>query len=216
MSSRLESIQENLKKIKQTLPDSVKLIAVSKTYPSSDILFAYQCGQRDFGENKIQELFEKSHELRESCPEIRWHQIGPVQSNKINLLSKVPNLYAIHSIDSEKLLLKLIEKIQGVKFFLQINTSDESQKHGFHLNDDLKKIVTEHAIFGLMTMAGIRGESKEQMARESFRKLLSLRNELSPELQLSMGMSGDYKIALEYETHYVRIGSSIFGSRNEI
>lgn len=202
------------------------LLAVSKTKPSSDILEAYNLGQRDFGENKVQELLSKSLELSEACPEIRWHFIGSLQSNKINQLLQVPNLVSIHSIDSIKLLNKLLSKKldRTIGLFLQINTSNEDEKSGFEEFEEVKQAVNQllsaHSFTfqGLMTIGKIRTTDFAEDARICFEKLLQLQRDLITlynidKIELSMGMSSDYKIALEMGTQWIRIGTGLFGSR---
>ncbi|MCO4754045.1 MAG: YggS family pyridoxal phosphate-dependent enzyme [Bacteriovoracaceae bacterium] len=228
MSSREESIQENLNLTLARLDGRAKLLTVSKTWPASDAMIAYNAGQRDFGENKVQDLLEKSLELEELCPDIKWHFIGKLQSNKINQLLKTPNLISIHSIDSIKLLNKLLSKKvdKKVGLFLQYNTSNEEQKSGFTDYDELVKAceLTQQSecfyLQGLMTMGSISGEDFHQAAKECFSKLNGLKQSLEKELkigtlELSMGMSQDFEIALEEGTDWVRVGSAIFGSRSK-
>jgi pyridoxal phosphate enzyme (YggS family) len=214
VENRKSFIESNLKTILEKLDNKAKLIAVSKTYPASDVQIAYDFGQRDFAENKVQDLLEKAQSLRENCPEIRWHFIGNIQSNKVNLLARVPNLVAVHSIDSERILKKLSQKLQGVDLFLQVNTSGESQKGGFILEEQIQKLIQNYKVHGLMTMGKIRTEQFEQEAQRCFSYLKQFRNKVDRSLKLSMGMSQDFHIALENETDFVRIGSQIFGSRN--
>lgn len=220
----MSNICENIELIRSELNPNTKLIAVSKTKPSSLIREAYNCGQRDFGENKVQELLEKSIELKD-LTEIRWHFIGNLQSNKVNQLLKVQNLYSIHSIDSTKLLRKILSKrlTSKIKLFLQINTSEELEKNGYDFGDSLGediKLILDSECFefiGLMTIGKIRSENFEDDARLCFRKLSDKRKKLDSNynlnLELSMGMSSDYLIALDYDTNWVRIGSKVFGSR---
>ncbi len=210
---RKEFLQKNLNELNKEIATKAKLIAVSKTYPASDIKLAYELGQRDFGENKVQELAQKAAELVKTCPEIRWHLIGPLQSNKINLLTKVPHLYAIHSIDSLKILDKIHGKTQA-KLFLQVNTSGEEEKHGFAINEVTQELIRKYNIYGLMTLSKIRTENFETDAKKCFSQLAQLKKRLNPELKLSMGMSSDYKMALELGSDYLRIGSLIFGERS--
>lgn len=225
MSSRQSEIAHNLKEVLESIDGKAKLVAVSKTYPTQDIQAAYNGGQRDFGENKVQDLFSKAQAL-EGNKDIRWHFIGGLQSNKINMLLKTPNLVSIHSIDSIKLLNKLLSKSLGTKVgvFLQYNTSGEEQKGGFESFEELliaEKAIRESKGFylqGLMTMGSIRSQDFEKSARECFAQLKELRDKLEVEtglegLELSMGMSSDYTIAIELGTSWVRVGSAIFGPR---
>jgi pyridoxal phosphate enzyme (YggS family) len=224
------SIKESIEQLNNTIAPfkGASLLAVSKTKPASDIQIAYVCGQRDFGENKVQELLEKSLELKVTCPDIRWHFIGGLQSNKINMLLKTQNLVSIHSIDSIKLLNKLLSKNidKKIGIFLQINTSGEEEKGGFATTDkkeifDAVELIREHSHFylqGLMTIGKIRTENFEEDAALCFNELVDLKADISQkfklnEIELSMGMSSDYPIALKLGTNWVRIGSNIFGSR---
>lgn len=206
--NRINFLRENISKLQVELGAHTNLIAVSKTYPASDIKLCYDLGLRDFGENKVQELYEKAIELKDSCPEIRWHMIGHLQSNKINTLLKTPNLVSIHSIDSIKLLNKLIDRITDttIKLFLQINTSLEDEKSGFVTDEDVltaaKLIQAQKSVKfqGLMTIGKMRTENFEEDAKLCFEKLKSLRDELErvlklSGLELSMGMSNDYRVA---------------------
>lgn len=226
---RKAKLNENLSKILNEIKDghNAHLIAVSKTKPASDIDLLYQLGQSDFGENKVQELFEKSNLLISKCPDIRWHFIGHLQSNKINMLLKVPNLKAIHSIDSIQLLEKILTKrpMNTVGLFLQVNTSMEDEKSGFESLTDLENAIelilkNENYVFqGLMTIGKIRTQNFEEDAQISFAKLSEIKNQIQLKynnlnIDLSMGMSSDYKIALLFGTNWVRIGSSIFGERS--
>ena len=201
-----------------------KLLAVSKTKSASCIKSAYELGQRDFGENKVQELLEKSLDLRSSCPDICWHFIGSLQSNKINMLLKVERLVSIHSVDNIKLLNKLLNKKSDRKvgLFLQVNTSEEQEKAGFLVESDLFEAIScfdrayckSFFFQGLMTIGKIRTQSFEKDAKISFEKLCILKEKIGVEsIDLSMGMSADYKIALEMQSNWIRIGSGIFGER---
>ncbi len=218
------SVTQNLEKLKNKIGDRTNLLAVSKTKPLEMIEEAYLFGQRDFGENKIQDLFEKAHALSH-LRDIRWHFIGTLQSNKLNKLLSVPGLYAIHSIDSLSLVDKLLKKSSGqkIKIFLQVNTSGEEEKSGFdnfeELNQAVQKLIGQESweLAGLMTIGSIRADDFKKAARTCFEQLVALRNRLSEkydiDLELSMGMSQDYEIAISYGSDWVRIGSDIFGLR---
>ena len=222
----IRMIAQNLKSIQSELTHlntSAKLIAVSKTKPTQAIIDAYEAGQRDFGENYIQELQTKSidEEILNKCPEIRWHMIGPIQSNKANQLAKVKNLYAIHTVSSEKLVNKLQNSLQNsVDVFVQINTSGEESKSGLNPADidGVSKLVQkiEDAdklnFTGLMTIGRPVQEDGSHVL--DYKRLLQLRADLKPGLKLSMGMSADYVQAIEHGSDYVRIGSKIFGARD--
>jgi pyridoxal phosphate enzyme (YggS family) len=222
--SRKNLINNALKELATELGDA-KLIAVTKTYPTSDIQTAYEAGQREFGENKVQDLFDKATELA-NHKDIHWHFIGHLQTNKINKLLSVPNLVSIHSIDSIKLLNKLITKepAKMIGLFLQINTSGEPEKGGFENWDELVQATQQikdskgFYLQGLMTIGKIRTENFEEDARGCFQQMQTYKHDFSQKLdleglELSMGMSQDYAIALKSGTDWVRIGSKIFGKR---
>ncbi len=221
------SIAENLLQIRSELPESVTLVAISKTRPVSDILEAYAAGQTDFGENKVQELVDKEEQIRET---LRWHQVGTLQRNKVKYIA--PFVHLIHSVESRKLLLE-IEK-QGAKnsrtidVLLQMHIAEEESKFGLdekelkELMDDPEIRELRHIrIRGLMGMATFT-EDTVQVARE-FRGLRKLYDQVSTSYSgmdnclidtLSMGMSGDYRIAVEEGSTLVRVGTAIFGARN--
>ena len=217
-------LKNNLESISSQVRDRATLIAVSKTFPASDVETLYNLGHRDFGENKVQDLIQKATELKETCPEIRWHFIGSLQTNKINQLLKTPNLVAIHSIDRMGLLEKVLNKTPSNKIglFLQYNTSGEEEKSGFTSFDQLQSayLKIQHPQFffqGLMTMGAIRTENFEQDARACFSKLHEIATQLNaPKTDLSQGMSQDFLIALEIGTDFIRVGRAIFGNRVNI
>lgn len=216
------SIKNNLLKILDNLPKDISLVAVSKTKTNAEILQAYEAGQRIFGENKVQELVPKWNELPK---DIEWHMVGHMQSNKVKYIGEFVSL--IHSVDSLKLL-KEINK-QGLKndrkinCLLQIHIALEQTKFGLNEAELFELIESEQfgnlnnvTIKGLMGMATFT-DDKEQIRKE-FTYLnsvyLKLKNKIPEADVLSMGMSGDYKIAIEEGSTMVRIGSSIFGVRN--
>ena len=216
------SIKEKLQNIKEGLPDQVTLVAVSKTKPLPDLQEAYDAGQRIFGENKIQEMSQKWEELPK---DIQWHMIGHVQRNKVKYMAEFVSL--IHGVDSLKLL-KEINK-QAVKHdriiacLLQIHIAKEETKFGLDekellelLNSDSFKTLKNIEINGLMGMATFTDNQKQ--VKEEFCSLKSIFNntkDILPNINiLSMGMSGDYTMAIEEGSTMVRIGSSIFGNRN--
>ena len=216
------SIAENLLKIKSALPDSVSLVAVSKTKSAEEILQAYSSGQRVFGENRIQEMVEKQAILPK---DIQWHMIGHVQRNKVKYMAPFVDL--IHGVDSLKLL-KEVNK-QGEKYgrkmncLLQVHIAEESNKFGFDEEELVALAASEEVeklefvtVSGLMGMATFTNDMRQ--VRREFQGLKKLFDKLKtslPELKiLSMGMSGDYEIAIEEGSNMVRIGSSIFGARN--
>jgi pyridoxal phosphate enzyme (YggS family) len=186
----------------------VTIVAVSKYTTEDAIINAYKLGHRDFGENKVQDLKVKAQNLQKDCPEIRWHFIGHLQSNKVKDLFKIPNLTHIHSIDSLKILNECQKIATNQKFFLQINISQEPQKSGFtDMNDALaaKKLLKENYL-GLMGM----GASDDSDPTNAFLNLLDWQKNLSG--LLSMGMSDDYKIALKLGSNFLRLGSVLFGN----
>jgi hypothetical protein len=215
------SIKDNLNKIKATIPKNVSLVAVSKTKPNADLLEAYEADQRIFGENKVQEMTQKWGDLPK---DMEWHMIGHVQTNKVKYMAEYVSL--IHGVDSFKLL-KEINK-QAKKFdrvipcLLQIHIAKEDTKFGLDevelldiLSSDDFKNLKYIKVVGLMGMATFT--DNEAQVRGEFQLLKSLfdtgKIKLSTLTILSMGMSGDYKIAIEEGSTMIRIGSSIFGSR---
>ena len=216
------SIAANIKRIKAELPEHITLVAVSKTKSNDEILEAYHAGQRVFGENKIQEMTQKWSELPK---DIEWHMIGHVQRNKVKYMAAYVAL--IHGVDSLKLLKEINKQAKKeqrvISCLLQMHIAEEETKFGFDGNE-LKALIDsrvlqelEHIkIKGLMGMATFT-ENAEQIGKEfkTLRTLyLALRTELPDITELSMGMSGDYSIAIEEGSTMVRIGSSIFGARN--
>lgn len=218
-------ICENIKALKEELPAGVKLVAITKTKPTKDILQAYHAGHFIFGENKVQELNQKQALLPE---DIQWHMVGHLQSNKVKYIA--PFVHLIHSVDS----LKLLQTInrEGIKYnriidcLLQVYIAMEETKFGLSeeelfdiLNTDDFKSFTNVRICGLMGMATYTED--ENVVRKEFRYLKGLFNKLKSSYfsgksyfaELSMGMSGDYKIAVEEGSTMVRIGSLIFGER---
>jgi pyridoxal phosphate enzyme (YggS family) len=199
----------------------VTLVAVSKTKPVSDILELYELGHRDFGENYVQELVEKADQLPK---DIRWHFIGHLQTNKVRLI--VPFIYLIHGVDSVKLLNEINKQAEKstrvIDCLLQVHIAQEETKFGFDeaeltelLNNLSGHPLDNIKIKGLMGMASLTDNTGQ--IRTEFIQLKTLFQKLqtsTPELQiLSMGMSSDYKIALEEKSNMVRIGSLLFGER---
>lgn len=219
------SIKHNLDTIKQTLPDYVTLVAVSKTKPVSDLMEAYNAGQRIFGENKIQEMADKYQEMPK---DIKWHMIGHVQRNKVKYMAEFVDL--IHGVDSLKLLKEInkqaIKHDRIINCLLQIKIAEEDSKFGMRIKDAEELLLSESVselkninIVGLMGMATFT-DNKDQI-KEEFLRLKSAFEDLKTiktsncNLQtISMGMSGDYKLAIECGSTMVRVGSSIFGARN--
>ncbi len=216
------NISENIKRIKSEIPEEVTLVAISKTKPESDILEAYEAGQRIFGENKIQEMTEKWEKLPK---DIEWHMVGHVQRNKVKYMAEFVSL--IHAVDSLKLL-KEIEK-QAKKYdrvincLLQIKIAEEDTKYGINVDEaesilrsDAYRKMTHVKVVGLMGMATFT--ENEKQIKEEFSFLSStfetLKSRYTSFTTLSMGMSGDYKIAIACGSNMIRVGSSIFGERN--
>ncbi len=219
-------IAENLKKIKSTLPKNVKLIAVSKFKSYDDILEAYHAGHIVFGENRVQELVDKYEQLPK---DIEWHMIGHLQTNKVKYIA--PFVHLVHGVDSLKLLKEINKQAKRVdrtqKCLLQIHIADEETKFGLSkeeafdlLESDTYKAFENIEICGVMGMATLTDDI-EQIHKE-FSTLKNLFNELKQSYfstqesfaEISMGMSGDYKIAVEEGSTMVRVGSAIFGARN--
>lgn len=218
-------IADQIQRIQASLPKGVQLVAVSKTKPVSDILQAYEAGQRIFGENKVQELTGKYEALPK---DIAWHMIGHLQSNKVKYIA--PFVSLIHGVDSFNLLQEInkqaskCNRVQDV--LLQFYIAQEETKFGFTLEEatamlqsDPFKSLQSVRIIGVMGMASFTSD-KEQIRRE-FNQLKSIFDQLRIQFfgntdsfkEISMGMSGDYEIAIEAGSTLVRIGSSIFGGR---
>ena len=210
------SISENILKLKKELPKEVTLVAVSKTKPISDIEQAYNSGQLIFGENKVQELVEKYEKLSK---EIQWQMIGHLQRNKVKFIA--PFVRLIHGVDSEKLLKEIDKRAKQnnrtIDCLLQVHIATESTKFGFSEKEVLtimkqKEDFKNINIVGLMGMATFT--ENETQIKEEFTFLSEIYKKYEQMNILSMGMSGDYKIAIECGSTMVRIGSTIFGNRN--
>lgn len=221
----MKNISQEIEKIKNELPQSVQLVAVSKFHPVEKLMQAYSSGQRAFGESRAQEIVAKYSMMPE---DVQWHFIGHLQTNKVKQI--VPCVSLIHSIDSVKLLKAVNDEAQKInkkiKVLLQIHVAQEETKYGFAPNEivELAKNGTfdgyeNVAICGIMTMA--TNTDDEAKIREDFAVARSVFNQLKNEIfvanpdfkELSMGMSDDYKIAMEYGATLVRIGTTIFGER---
>lgn len=216
------SISENIKKYKTELPEDVTLVAISKTKPTEDLIEAYEAGQRHFGENKIQEMTEKWEELPK---DIKWHMVGHVQRNKVKYMA--PYVSLIHAVDSLKLLKEINKEAdkndRSIDCLLQIKIAEEDSKYGISaeeakeiLNSEKFKSLDRVKVKGLMGMATFTDD--ETQVKKEFEHLKSVFNDFKETYSnmniLSMGMSGDYKIALDCGSNMVRIGSDIFGERN--
>ena len=208
---------------------SSRLLIVSKTRTIEEIRAYYDLGHRDFGENRVQELTEKAQALRDLCPELRWHMIGHLQTNKINALFSIPNLYAIHSADDRECVEKLL-KSEGrleheVLIFLQFNASHEAEKSGFETytelasSAELLQRAKRLKLAGLMTMGTLRTEDFEAEAGRCFQDLnvekTKLEAELGVRLLTSMGMSQDYKSAVRERSDWIRLGTMMFTGGGE-
>ncbi|MFV8271128.1 YggS family pyridoxal phosphate-dependent enzyme [Flavobacterium sp. GT2N3] len=216
------SIANNIVKIKATLPEQVTLVAVSKTKPIPDLMEAYEAGQRIFGENKIQEMAEKWQQMPK---DIQWHMIGHVQTNKVKFMAQFVNL--IHGVDSFKLLQEInkqaLKHHRIIDCLLQMHIAEEETKFGLD-KEELSYLLSSNEIqelkniriVGLMGMATFTA-NKDQIKKE-FIHLKSIFDQFAIQNSqitiLSMGMSGDYQLAVECGSTMVRIGSSIFGGRN--
>ena len=226
-----EDISQRLASLQESLTPSARLVAVSKFHPASYVEMAYEAGQRIFGESRVQELVDKWGRLRESYPDIVWHFIGPLQTNKVKYIA--PFISMIESVTSERLLSEICRQAQRVgrtiPILLEVHVAEEETKSGF-APDEIRAIVTRiHdepdlyrgvALHGLMAMAShVEDEAKisEEFAsvRRLFEELRASGLLLAPELftELSMGMSGDYPLALREGATLIRIGSAIFGDR---
>lgn len=219
------SIANNLNQIRKQLPENVTLVAVSKTKPVSDLMQAYEAGQRVFGENKIQEMTEKWEQMPK---DIQWHMIGHVQSNKVKYMA--PYVALIHGVDSWKLLVEINKQAaknnRVISCLLQIHIATEETKFGLY-EEELHEILhhpeleklTNVCIQGLMGMATFTEEeaklkSEFRYLNELFIKYKTIQKSNLDFQTLSMGMSGDYQIAISCGSNMVRIGSSIFGFRS--
>ena len=211
-------VKANLNTILKSIPKEVTLVAVSKTRQNSAIIEAYQLGQRIFGENKVQELVQKFDELPK---DINWHMIGHLQTNKVKYLA--PFVSLIHGVDSVKLLKEINKRAKQnnrvIDCLLQVHIATESTKFGFDIPKVNEAIDSANEyqnirIVGLMGMATFT-DNKQQVIQE-FSSLKTVFDTVKNEhiTTLSMGMSGDYQLAIEQGSNMVRVGSAIFGHRN--
>ncbi|MBQ5481411.1 MAG: YggS family pyridoxal phosphate-dependent enzyme [Bacteroidales bacterium] len=213
------SIADNIRKLKSELPSTVELVAVSKFKPVEAIREAYEAGQRSFGENRPQELAAKAPQLP---ADIVWHFIGHLQTNKVKMV--VPYAHLIHSVDSERLLAEIDKAARAagkvMDCLLEIHIAEEQTKQGF-TPDEAVALAKEAGRYPNIRLRGVMGmatftDDREQVRRE-FRSLKAVSERLSflPGCDtVSMGMSGDWPIAVEEGTTIVRIGTAIFGKRN--
>ena len=216
------SISENLQKIKATLQKDVTLVAVSKTKPNEYIQEAYEAGQRIFGENKALELRDKHKELPN---DIEWHMIGRMQTNKVKYIA--PFVSLIHSIDSERLLAEINKRAKSndrvIDVLIQVHIAREDSKTGFLFAEAFE--IMEKNLFAVYENINIRGfmgmasnTPIQNVVEEEFGKLHNLFDtckKFKPDFDiLSMGMSGDYELAMANGSNMVRVGSAIFGERD--
>jgi pyridoxal phosphate enzyme (YggS family) len=222
----MTEIQQHIASIRADIPAGVTLVCVSKFHSHEAIMEAYHCGERDFGESRVQELLPKYEALPK---DIRWHFIGHLQTNKVKQI--VPFVHMIHSVDSVRLLETInreAEKIRcRVKVLLEVHVAKEASKSGFTPEEFLSLITHSSSLIsaypwveicGVMGMATNTDDKQEW--RSCFREIKHLASSLiansspSERPQISMGMSDDYQVAIEEGSTMVRIGSTIFGSRN--
>lgn len=221
----MSSIHSNLTRLQAQLPPSVTLVAVSKTKPVSMIQEVYHYGQRDFGENKVQELCEKEPLLP---TDIRWHLIGHLQTNKVKYIA--PFVHLIHSVDSLKLLSEINKQAEKnnrtINCLLQVYIASEETKFGLS-EEELFQLLRspEYGAMKHITVAGLMGMASNttntQQVRNEFKSLKNLFEEIKKTFfsnqdtfkELSMGMSGDYLTAIEEGSTMIRVGSSLFGER---
>lgn len=219
------SIAQNLELILSNIPKHVTLVAVSKTKPVGDIMEAYNAGQRIFGENKIQEMVDKHNQMPK---DIQWHMIGHVQRNKVKYMAEFVSL--IHGVDSFKLLKEINKQAKKhdriINCLLQIKIADEDSKFGMSVNNT-KHILQSEAlkelkhicVTGVMGMATFTNDTNQikrefNQLKNAFDELKTLQTKNCQLQTVSMGMSGDYELAIDCGSTMIRVGSSIFGARN--
>lgn len=212
------SIPENIREIKSQLPNNVTLVAVSKTKPVESLLEAYSSGQRDFGENYVQELVDKQNELPK---DINWHFIGHLQSNKVKYIA--PFVYLIHGVDSLKLLNEInkeaIKNNRIINCLLQLYIAKEETKFGLNFEEAAELLNSKEfsefkniSIKGFMAMASNTNDVEQ--IKSEFRSLHVFKNKYPNFPTLSIGMSSDYEFAIKEGSTLIRVGSKIFGERN--
>lgn len=212
------SITENIFRLKSHIPQQVTLIAVSKTKPITSVLEAYEAGQKDFGENYVQELVDKQAELPK---DINWHFIGHLQSNKVKYIA--PFVYMIHGVDSVKLLTEINKEAKKnnrvINCLLQLYIAKEETKFGLDY-EEASALLTSNAfldlkhisIQGFMAMAS--NTDDEVQIENEFKSVVDFKNNFPQFPVLSIGMSSDYEIAIQQGSTHIRVGSLIFGERN--
>jgi len=214
------NISDNLNTLLQSLPSHVTLVAVSKTKPLEDLKAVYNTGHRIFGENKVQELVSKWEALSK---DIQWHMIGHLQRNKVKYIA--PFVHLIHGVDSERLLKEIDRQAaknnRKIPCLLQIHIAQESTKFGLS-DSELEKILSEKETYPNIVFKGLMGmasfTSNLQQVSEEFAFLKALYDRAAAKMEtfdtLSMGMSGDYELAIAQGSTMIRVGSKIFGERN--
>lgn len=219
------SIQQNLNNLKSKLPEHVTLVAVSKTKPISDLMEAYNAGQRIFGENKIQEMVDKHENMPD---DVEWHMIGHVQRNKVKHMAAFVSL--IHGVDNLKLLKEINKQAKKhdriIDCLLQIKIASEDSKFGMS-PDEASEILQSNTfselqhikVIGVMGMATFTDdmnqiENEFKLLKTTFENLKEVQTANSKLEIISMGMSGDYELAIDCGSNMIRVGSSIFGERN--
>jgi len=215
-------IKERLLKLKSLLPKGVTLVAVSKTKPVTDLMQAYDAGQRIFGENKVQEMVEKHQQMPK---DVQWHMIGHLQRNKVKYMAEFVDL--IHGVDSLKLLTEINKQAKKhdrvINCLLQIKIASEDTKFGFNREDALALINSDEFqdlkhihISGVMGMASFTNETKQVKTEfENLKNIFDTLKKNQPGMEIiSMGMSGDYQLAISCGSTMIRVGSHIFGARH--
>ena len=215
-------IKERLVELKSLLPKTVSLVAVSKTKPVTDLMQAYDAGQRIFGENKVQEMAEKYQQMPK---DIQWHMIGHLQRNKVKYMAEFAEL--IHGVDSLKLLTEIDKQAKKhsrvINCLLQIKIATEDTKFGLTkedaialLNSDQFQDLKHIHISGVMGMASFTNDAKQVKTElENLKNTFDTLKKIQPEMEIiSMGMSGDYQLAISCGSTMIRVGSHIFGARN--
>ena len=215
------SIAENILRFRENIPDHVTLVAVSKTKPQSDLMEAYEAGQRIFGENKIQEMTEKWEAMPK---DIEWHMIGHVQTNKVKYMA--PYVSLVHAVDRIKLIKEINKQAKNedrvIDVLIQVKIAREDSKFGMPVEEvkalftgDVLKNYPNVNVKGLMGMATFTDNEEQIQSEFEMLEGLYIRFREKHNLSiLSSGMSGDYKIAIENGSTMIRVGSSIFGARN--
>lgn len=222
----MSEIKKNIDNILKQIPNNTKLVAVSKTHSIETIKETFDAGQRDFGENKVQEMVDKHNQLQN--PEIKWHLIGHLQRNKVKYIADFVEL--IHSVDSLKLLSEINKQAKKhnrvINCLLQFHIADEDTKFGLNFDEAINILESDEfksfeniKICGVMGMATFTDNSEQ--VRHEFKKLKEIFSKIKDKYfknldyfcEISMGMSGDWKIAIEEGATILRIGSIIFGDR---